>query len=98
MQTLKFNVASGYTMCETCGFPNGISPDEKKIDTSNLNILGNRLFPLPADEAIIYENARKANLDISAIDKGMAHLAEIFVRLRERRDDLQGDIWSLLPH
>lgn len=78
--------------------PNGISPDEKKFDTFNLNILGNRLFPSPADEEIIYENVRKAKADISVIDKGMAQLAEIFSRMRERRDDLQGDIWSLLPH
>lgn len=77
-------------MCETCGFPNGISSDEKNIDTSNLNILGNHLFPSPADEAIIYENVEKVKVDISVIDKGMAQLAEIFSRLRERRDDLQG--------
>ena len=77
-------------MCETCGFPNGISSDEKNIDTSNLNILGNHLFPSPADEAIIYENVGKVKLDISVLDKGMAQLAEIFSRLRERRDDLQG--------
>ena len=87
----RFNtVASGYTMCETCGFPNGILSDEKSIDTSNLNILGNHLFPSPADEAIIYENVEKVKVDISVIDKGMAQLAEIFSRLRERRDDLQG--------
>jgi hypothetical protein len=78
-------------MCETCGFPNGTSPDEKKIDTSNLkNILGNHLIPSPADEAIIHKNVGKAKFDISLIDKSMAQLAEIFSRLRERRDDLQG--------